>query len=227
MDGIAALVAANTTFVGSHFLLSHPARAGMVKAIGDKGFLGVYSLVSLASFAWIVIAFRSIGPGGAMLWNGASDALWALGSVLTILALVLLLGSLRGNPALPDTPVASVEHAEATGVFAVTRHPMMWAIAIWAAAHILVWPSPRTLVTAGAMGVLALLGAHLQDRKKEALLGEAWKRWEAQTSYWPHPGALAKIGLGLWVTAFAAWLALTALHLWLAGIPAGIWRWVG
>ena len=41
---------------------------------------------------------------------------------------------------------------------------MMWAFALWAAAHILVWLSPRTLITAGAMGILALLGAQPELR---------------------------------------------------------------
>ena len=147
--------------------------------------------------------------------------------MLTILALVLLLGSLRGNPALPQTEALVAANAKAEGVYAVTRHPMLWAFALWAVAHILVWPSPRTIVTAGAMGVLALVGARLQDGKKRALMGDAWTGWEARTSYWPRLSGIPKISLKLWLAAIAVWLAATWLHVWLAGIPAGAWRWMG
>jgi protein-S-isoprenylcysteine O-methyltransferase Ste14 len=42
-----------------------------------------------------------------------------------VLASVLFLGSLHGNPAAPgaDPAAAQVRH-----VFAVTRHPMMWGL---------------------------------------------------------------------------------------------------
>lgn len=224
MSPLVSLVLANFAFVGSHFALSHPLRAGLVARLGEKGFLAVYSLISFAIFGWIVIAFRA-APMIPLGQAGGSDAAWALGSLLTLAALVLLAGSFRGNPALPDTPMDKIAIARAEGVFAVTRHPMMWSFALWALAHILVWPSARTLVTAGAMGFLALVGAHMQDRKKEKLLGPTWRNWEARTSYWPRLAGFAAINASTWIVALAAWLGLTWGHLWLAGIPAGLWRW--
>lgn len=227
MDPLTSLIAANVAFVGGHFVLSHPLRGPLVGTLGEKGFLGLYSLFSLATFAWIVLAFQALGPGGPVLWDGQGTAPWIIASLLTVLATALLLGSLRGNPALPQTGADAIAQARATGVFAVTRHPMMWAIGIWAVAHVLVMPNPRTLVTAGSMGVLALVGAALQDGKKRKLLGEAWTRWEAQTSYWPRLGALGGIGIGLWIAAIVAWLLFTWLHIVLAYVPAGLWRWIG
>ena len=47
--GLLNLIIASAAFVGTHFLMSHPLRAPMVKALGEKGFAGVYSLVSLAA----------------------------------------------------------------------------------------------------------------------------------------------------------------------------------
>lgn len=225
MTPIVSLVLANLAFVGTHFALSHPLRAPLVARLGEKGFLAFYSLVSFATFGWIIVAFRA-GSGLPIGQAGGSDAAWALGSALTLLALVLLVGSFKGNPALPDTPLDKVAAARADGVFAITRHPMMWSFALWAAAHMLVWPSARTLITAGAMGFLALVGAHMQDRKKEALLGATWRTWEAQTSYWPRPSGLAKVGVVTWIVALIVWLALTWLHVRWAGLPAGVWRWL-
>jgi uncharacterized membrane protein len=223
-QALTSLLAASIAFVGSHFALSHPLRAPLVRALGEKGFLGVYSMVSLAAFAWMVMAFRAApvdGPG-----RGETGG-WIDASLLTIVALVLLLGSLRGNPALPD-PTGQVRiPATARGVFRVTRHPMMWGIALWALAHILQFWSTRTLILGTAILVLALLGAHLQDRKKEALLGAAWREWEKKTHYWPRWQHLFSAGPAIWLGAILVWLAATWAHLWLAGIPAGVWRWVG
>jgi uncharacterized membrane protein len=112
-------------------------------------------------------------------------------------------------------------------VFAVTRHPMMWGFALWALSHAILFWSWRTLLVALTIAVLALVGAHLQDRKKERLLGERWTGWESMTSYWPRWGQLLSTGLGLWMLAIVLWLALTWVHLPTAGIPAGLWRWIG
>jgi uncharacterized membrane protein len=104
---------------------------------------------------------------------------------------------------------------------------MMWGFALWSVSHILVAPTGRTLVLAGAIGILALVGARLQDRKKQALLGDGWRAWESRTNYWPRLSALPGIGIGLWAAALVLWLAITWAHIWLAYVPAGIWRWIG
>ena len=162
---LTSLLAASIAFVGSHVALSHPLRAPLAARLGEKGFLGLYSLVSLAAFAWMIVAFRAAYGSGAPAWNGQTDLAWAVASGLTWVALVLFLGSLKGNPATPATPAEQVAEARVTGVYAVTRHPMMWGFALWAVAHILVMPTPRSLILAGAILILALLGAHLQDQE--------------------------------------------------------------
>lgn len=226
MTPLVSLALANLAFLGGHLALSHPLRAPLVRALGEKGFGGLYALIALATFAWIVAAFRAAGPGQPVLWDGTATGPWSLSSLLTLIALALLLASLRGNPALPQMSAGQVAQASPTGAFAITRHPMMWGFALWAIAHVLAMPSARTLLTAGSMGLLALLGARLQDFKKRLLLGDAWRAWEARTSYWPRLHRLGAIGAGIWLLALVAWLGVTWLHLPLAGIPAGAWRWL-
>lgn len=223
---LVSLIAASVAFVGSHFALSHPLRAPLVRRLGEKGFVGLYSLVALATLGWMVWAFRAIGRSGPPLWDGQGNAAWITASLLTLVATVLFAGSLKGNPAMPDTG-ADPATAQARGAFAVTRHPMMWSFALWAVAHILVAPEPRQIVLAGAILILALLGAHLQDRKKEAQMGAAWASWEARTRYWPRWSALPGAGLRLWLIAIIVWLLATLAHAWLAYVPAGVWRWLG
>jgi uncharacterized membrane protein len=143
------------------------------------------------------------------------------------LSLVLFLGSLSGNPAFPGVQHPEGGIAAPRGVFRITRHPMMWGFALWAVAHIVVAPTGRTIVFAGAILVLALVGSALQDRKKRALLGDTWGRWQQQTSFVPRLERLGTAGWKLWLGALVAWLVLTWLHIPLAYVPAGIWRWFG
>ena len=225
MDPLTSLLAACVTFVGSHFAMSHPLRSAMVATLGEKGFQVVYSLVSLAAFVWIYLAFKAVPPS-VPLWPGFDDVSWALASVLTLVAMVLLAGSFVDNPALPAPGAVEAAAKEPRGVFRVTRHPMMWAIGLWALAHLIAAPTARTLVVASAMGFLALVGAHLQDRKKEALMGEAWTGWEARTSYWPKLGKLFSVGWLWWLIGLALWLAFTFAHIHPSGWAAGVWRWV-
>jgi len=222
-----ALIASSLGFVGGHFALSHPLRAPLVGVLGEKGFAALYSLVAFVTLGGMMVAFRAMGPGGPALWNGGAALPWGIASLLTLIALTLLLGALKGNPALPLMPGSVIANARATGVFAVSRHPMMWGFALWALAHMAVSPTPRTLVVAGSVLVLALVGAALQDAKKEKLLGEAWKGWEAQTRYWPRIAGLAQVSPVLWIAGALAWAAITWAHMPLAGVSAGVWRWLG
>jgi uncharacterized membrane protein len=226
MDPLLSLVAASIAFVGSHFALSHPLRAPLVGALGENGFRGLYSLVALATFVWAVVAFRAVGPSGPVLWNAMGDIGWAVATLVMLVASVLLAGSFVGNPALPAPGAASLAARGPHGVFHVTRHPMMWSFALWAATHLLLSPTARQIVMAGAIAVLALVGAHLQDRKKEVLMGEAWAGWEAQTSYWPRFGRLLRAGPVAWIGGVIIWLAATYGHIHANGMPAGIWRWI-
>ena len=222
-SAIITLIAANIAFVGTHFAMSHPLRAPMVKALGAGGFQAAYVVVSFATLGWVYVAFKAAPPADLA---GSGEAGWIAATIITWPAMVLLAGSLIGNPALP-TPMAEAQaRAEPKGVFLVTRHPMMWGIGLWAISHIALMWSTRTLVTALAMGVLALVGARLQDAKKEALMGVSWAGRESKTSYWPRWAKLSSVGPVPLLAGTALWLAGSWLHLWQAGIPAGVWKWL-
>lgn len=217
------LIAANIAFVGSHFAMSHPLRAPLVRALGAGGFQIAYIVVSFAMLGWVYLAF--IAAPSADL-PGSGQAGWIAATIITWPAMVLLAGSFIGNPALP-TPMADAQaRAEPAGVFRVTRHPMMWGIGLWAASHMILFWSTRTMVTALAMGILALVGARFQDAKKRALMGEAWAVWASRTSYWPRWSRFPGVGAVPLIAGTALWLAGSWLHLWRAGIPAGVWRWI-
>lgn len=226
VDPLAELIAASVAFVGSHFAMSHPLRAPLVRALKPLGFTLAYIAVSLATLLWMIAAFGD-APRSTPLWPGFGDISWIVASVLTLVAMVLLAGSFAGNPAFPQPGADKLAaNKEPKGVFAVTRHPMMWAFGLWAIAHIIAAPTARTLVVAIAIGMLALLGAHLQDRKKQTAMGEAWTSWEAKTSYWPRWSRLLSVCWLWWAIGILLWLGFTHAHQALGGWAAGVWRWV-
>ena len=223
MSGIIInLVAANAAFVGTHFLMSHPLRKPMVEALGNIGFQIAYSLVSLATLAWIYFAFKA-APASDLVGTGQIG--WVIATLITLPAMVLFAGSMVGNPAMPTPKADEQARAGPKGVFHVTRHPMMWGFALWALSHIVLWWSVRTLVTALAIGILALVGSKLQDAKKREQMGEAWEAWEAQTSFWPRLSGFAKAGALPWTLGLIFFIFFSWLHMPLGGIPAGFWRW--
>lgn len=227
-----SLIAASIAFVGTHFLLSHPLRRPLVGAIGAQGFLGLYVLVAFATLGWMASAFRAVPP--EPLWWDVGDGGWALASAVMLVASILFAGSLIGNPAMPDPSGKAPVIAPPRGVFRITRHPMMWGFGLWALVHGAVFPTAANLVLTAAILVLALVGAALQDRKKEALFPEAWPRWEAETAYLPYARQFA--GQAPWTLGnapailggTALWLVATWAHVPLgSAMAAGIWRWLG
>lgn len=233
MGSLANLLAATVAFVGSHFLLSHPLRGPLTARLGERGFLPVYALVAAATFAWFIAAAVA-APGGPIWWI-AGPGLWDLATVVMLGAAILLAGSLVGNPAAVDPTLRPRVPDRPRGVLAVTRHPMMWAFTLWGAVHAVLWGSAANLIVAAGIATLAFFGARAQDGKKRRLLGEAWRGWEAKTSFWPFgaqvagrtPWAATVPGVVVLLAGAALWLVATAAHAWLGGPVAGPWRWIG
>jgi len=222
MDSLTQVIVAATSFVGTHLLMSHPLRTPMVARFGERGFQGLYSLVSFATLGWLVWAMRHAGPE-SFLW-AAPDWAWTLSAAIMLIASVLLVGSLIGNPALPGAPAVA---GEPRGVLAITRHPMMWSFALWSLAHALVWPQPSVLVLTFAIALLSLVGAAGQDAKKSRLQPDFWPQWRARTAFVPFtgPAPLRAVwpGWGVLLGGIALWALASWLHPVLGAPAVGVW----
>lgn len=221
------LALALATFVGTHFLLSHPLRAPLVGAIGERGFAGLYSLVALLTFGWVIWAYPAASAE-------APQPIWELGraglvvaTLLMWLGSVLFMGSLRRNPALPrpGKPITRID--EPRGVFSITRHPMMWGFALWGVTHAIVNPTRASLLLCAAIAFLALVGAMAQDAKKEKLLGEVWRDWRSKTSFIPYGRGLRSADGFALLAGTALWLAASWAHGALGYRPAGVFAFFG
>lgn len=218
MTSETALLLSSVAFVGTHFLLSHPLRPPLVRAMGEKPFQGLYSLVALITFGLMVYFYRVIGRQPP-LWD-SGNAGWIVGTLLMWLASILFVGSFIKNPALVGAPGPKGGPA---GVLRITRHPMMWSFATWAAVHLMILAQPKSVVFDGAIILLALAGAAAQDRKKARRMGEDWHDWTAQTAFVPFTRGLAYPG----TVALIGGTVLFLIATWVHPMPAGIWRWIG
>lgn len=233
MQPMSLLITTCVLFVGTHFALSHPLRAGLVARLGERGFLITYSIVAIATFVLIVQAWRGMPPEPP-LWT-VDDPLWMLASLLVLFASILFMGSLIGNPALPAPNAAAATQSAPRGVFAITRHPMMWGFTLWALAHALVMPTPGQIVLSSTIAFLALVGSAGQDAKKAQVMGDSWRHWAARTSFVPFARQVG--GVTPWgdtiprghalFGGIVLWLVATWAHGALGFMAAGLWRWVG
>jgi uncharacterized membrane protein len=207
-------------FVGTHFLMSHPLRDPLIRSVGEGPFRAIYVIVSFVTFGAMIYFYHAIGREPERLWDATSDIAWVIASVLMWFASILFVGSFIKNPAFPGAPGPA---GGPTGVFRITRHPMMWSFAIWAAVHLAVVAMPKALVLDGAILILALVGAAGQDRKKARHFGEAWHEWTAETAFVPFTRGIAYPG----TVALVGGTIFFFLVTWVHPIPAGFWRWIG
>ena len=215
----AGLFLSAIAFVGLHFLLSHPLRAPLVGRLGEKGFQGFYSVQSLLTFGLMIYFYRAIGREPPV-WT-AGEWVWAVAVLVMWLGAILFVGSFLGNPALPG---AKLDRGKVpAGVFAITRHPMMWGFATWAAVHLTVIGTAKAMVFDGALIFLAIAGSIGQDAKKEKLMGERFHEWAAQTAFVPFSRGVAWPGTAAFIGGTLLFLVAT----WLHPFPVGIWRWIG
>lgn len=207
-------------FVALHLLFANdPVRARLVAAMGENGFRAFYVIQSLVLLAGAILFYRQTQP--EIVWV-APIGLWHLAAPVMLLAAILLVGSLTpANKAMSPHP----GKAPASGVMRITRHPMMWAIAIWAAVHATLSGSVPTITLCFSMGFLALVGSSLQDGKKARQLGAGWDAYARETSWWPLGAQISgrqpwsSLWPGLWPVAggVALWLLATWLHPRLGG----------
>jgi uncharacterized membrane protein len=213
-----SLAVATLAFIGSHLALSHPLRVRLVQAMGEKWFALLYSGVAFATLGWMILSYRAADESWP-LWVAPPWAFQA-GAGLMLVACILLAGSFFRNPAFPRAGAPAKAVRAANGVFAVTRHPMNMAFALWALVHVALWGSPRNLIVAGGILVLSVMGSVGQDHKKLNVIGEPWRQWMERTSFLPFGALLsrrAKWGAlrQAWpavLIGLLAWLAITWLH---------------
>ena len=176
------LVLACAAFLATHFISSTPLRARLVAAAGEKVYLGLYSLAAAATLGWMIYGYYH--APFLTLWY--VPALRYAPLVVMPFALILIVfGILTRNPTAVGQERLLESSNAVQGILRVTRHPLMWGVALWAASHVLARGDAAAAVFFGTFLVLALVGTAMSDRRKARALGERWQRFAAVTSHVP------------------------------------------
>ena len=158
-------------------------RGLLVQRFGEKAYRGGFSLASVASLWWLVSEYR--GAPFHPLWV-TPQLLVFVPLLLVPVACVFLVGAFT----VPSpTSVGGERHLEqaepARGLLRVTRHPFLWSVVLWAAAHLLVNADLGSLLFFGSLGLTALRGAYDIDRKRRRSHPVEFERFERVTSNLP------------------------------------------
>jgi uncharacterized membrane protein len=218
---------AGAFLLGSHFGISSTGlRARLIDRLGEKAYLGLYSIVALVALVLLVMAYES--APFVLLWT-ASIWMWFVPLLVMPFALLFLVGGLSApNPTAVGQDALLEKELGPRGVLRITRNPVMWAIGLWAAAHMVPNGDAASLLFFGSLAVLALLGAVLIDAKNALRKGDAWVRWATLTSNIPFLAivqgrqnlgvAIREIGWIRLAVVVVLYAALLHGHRWLFGV---------
>jgi uncharacterized membrane protein len=212
----------------THFgVSSTPLRGVLIRTLGEGPYRGLYSVVATVVLVWLVLAYNAAGPQ-VPLWRLEAAAAY-LAIVLMPLSLFLLVGGLSApNP----TAVGSERHMEdprpVSGVLRITRNPVLWAIGLWAVAHLVANGEPRGIALFGSLAVLALAGTLALDHRNRRTRPMQFAPFEMSTSNLPFLAIVqGRQSLGKVVKEFG-WLRLVVVvalyagllhgHTWLFGV---------
>jgi uncharacterized membrane protein len=134
--GLSVMILGLVLFIGVHLLTTQRGlRARFVVSMGEGGYKGFYSLVSLAGLGLMVWGFAHYRSAGMIdVWHPPA-AFRHITEALMLPAVILVAASyIRGR------------------IYATLKHPMLAGVKLWAAAH---------LLSNGDLGSIILFGAFL------------------------------------------------------------------
>ncbi|MEM9912257.1 MAG: NnrU family protein, partial [Pseudomonadota bacterium] len=161
-------------FFASHLGPTRPGiRTRLVAVFGARGFTITYSVLSLVVLVWL------IGAAGRapylQLWPWAP---WQVhGTHLALLASCLILSLSVGRP----NPFSfgggtNLFDPKKPGLVRWMRHPILIALALWSAAHLLVNGALAHVILFGLFLAFSLLGQRIIDQRNRRQMGAEWER---------------------------------------------------
>jgi uncharacterized membrane protein len=166
IDTLWGLGLAAAAFFGVHLIPVVPGlRARLIARLTRNGYRGLFSVLSIAAFGWLIVAHR-----------GPYDELWSVGPWARLIPLAVL------PLALCLLILVYAAPAEAKKI---VRHPMLTAVLLWALAHIVPNGDAGSLILFGSAALYALLDMPLNDSRVRREEPAVWAERARTTSLMP------------------------------------------
>ena len=180
------LFLALVVFVALHSVPAIPAlRSRLIGLFGRRPYLIAYSLVSLATLAWVFYAALQIDF--IALWDPQPWQAWVT-LILTPIGLFFLLAGLMS----PNPLSVSIRNDVQPGaVTCVTRHPILWGFLLWSGSHVLANGDLRSLILFGGLALFSAFGIWISEKRSRRRLGTEWATASRGTSIIPFAAILA------------------------------------
>lgn len=220
-----SLALAALAFAAIHLLVSGTrVRDVLVARLGDKAFRGLFSLASAVLLGWLIWSYTLVRVPAL---TPLIDWRWLAAVLMLVAFTFIVLGLTTPGPTLVGAEKLLARNVEARGIHRITRHPMMWGLALWGAVHAAYNFEDANLLFFGTFTVVAAAGTFSIDAKRARAFGEAWSRYAAQTSNIPFAAivqgrnrlAVGELGWVKLAVALGAWAAFALLHARFFGLP--------
>lgn len=209
------LAAAMAAFLATHALPARPGlRARGIRLFGNVGYHLAYSALSVA--VTVVLAFAFAAAPHVPVWDQEPWMRWVPLVAMLPASLLLVAGATTPNP-FSLGPGRRGFNVGKPGVLRLTRHPLLWALVLWAGAHIVPNGEARSLILFVPLLCLALIGPWLMERKRRRDLGDEFDllaRHTSRPSWW----AIAEIGWKRLLGGVLLYVALLHLHAPVIGV---------
>ena len=180
-------------------------------------------MFTLAVLVWLGFAYAAAPYVEA--WPVDDRLRWVPVIVMPVACILLVAGLTSRNPFSLGASAGGYDPAR-PGIVSVTRHPVVWASILWAAAHLPPNGDVASLILFGQFIVSALAGPPSLDAKRRAQRGAAWTGLAAATSNIPFVAIVAGRtsfdwqGLGPWrrLGGVVLYFALYATHAPMIGV---------
>lgn len=208
-------------FAATHMVLSsRRLRPKLVATLGERGFLGVYSLVAIVIFVALVWRYMGHRHEGALLYTPLPlgvAGLWVLYVLQGVAWTLVVAGNFSPSPVTVGLP-ESRRAKQARGVHRITRHPLFMGVGLFGALHLLVMGFATDVAFWAGFPLFAIAGCAHQDRRKLATEGSEYRAWHAGTPFLPFTGRDSLRGLReIPPLAMVLGVATTVLLRWLHG----------
>lgn len=187
---------------------SNAVRPWLLARIGEQAYRAIYSIISLATFVPLAVAFGYNKHAGTMLWSlrGVGPVRWLVWLMMLGAIVLFVAGLMNPSPASMTASGVSSNPGNARGVLKLTRHPGFVALGVFGVAHMLMNGWAGDLIFFGSFPVLSILGGIHQDRRKLGELGDSYRRLIDSTSF--IPGLALIQGRQRWERDDTPWIAI-------------------